>query len=659
MLKTRILAWLIALFALILCFSACESTQTHTHTEVVDAAIAPTCTEVGKTEGKHCSVCNAVLVAQAEINALSHTEVVDAAVAPTCTVAGKTEGKHCSVCNTVLVAQTDINALGHTEVVDAAVAPTCTEAGKTEGKHCSVCNTVLAAQTEIKATGHNEIIDTAIAPTCTAVGKTEGRYCSECGEELVAPTEIKALGHTEVIDAAIAPTCTAVGKTEGKHCSVCNAVLVAQTTIKALGHTEVIDKAVPATESSTGLTEGKHCAVCGSVIIHQQVVDKIIPTTVDIPYGKITTSQTVIETDHLKFNIPENVYLPENLTGTVDLITSVMEKVSGMKFEGNPKYAPKLLNVQVTKPNNESELGAAYAYAGGLLISSGDLVDMFALIHESSHALQFNQSRWYYCTWAMEGISTYTTYKTQKYITANYPELVSVVNNVNQSVGNYNISNYAALYEQPIEYWMENTFTYSGNQNYSIGFRFMWYLDEVYGDYTKWIFEYEKANPYYLTNKTTDQLPVDEQIKAFKLAYGDDVFDGFYPWLKNHEELFKDDYVVDLREADNFRFYPMCAYGGIYYHLYANSGFLYKDLCIDIDAGRYYISDYKGKNTDGMVMTLDRGIAVELYDSAGRLIRSETSQGSNISLSGVSTIKLVGEGSLKRIDITGYESYSN
>ncbi|MBQ5809743.1 MAG: hypothetical protein IIW21_08310, partial [Clostridia bacterium] len=95
--KTKIFTLLTALFALILCFSSCESTppsteqpqnteatqvtteatQAHTHTEVVDEAIAPTCTDAGKTEGKHCSVCNTVIVAQAEVAAIGHTEVTD------------------------------------------------------------------------------------------------------------------------------------------------------------------------------------------------------------------------------------------------------------------------------------------------------------------------------------------------------------------------------------------------------------------------------------------------------------------------------------------------------------------------------------------------------------------------------------------------------
>ncbi|MBR5167448.1 MAG: T9SS type A sorting domain-containing protein [Salinivirgaceae bacterium] len=68
--------------------------------------------------------------------------------------AGKTDGKHCSVCNKVITAQEVIAATGHQVVVDLAVPATCTVTGWTDGKHCSVCNTVLVAQKEVPAFGH-------------------------------------------------------------------------------------------------------------------------------------------------------------------------------------------------------------------------------------------------------------------------------------------------------------------------------------------------------------------------------------------------------------------------------------------------------------------------------------------------------------------------
>ena len=71
---------------------------------------AATCTETGSKKSV-CAVCGDTQTQV--IPALGHTEVTDPAVAATCTEAGKTEGKHCSVCNEVLVAQTTVDALGH------------------------------------------------------------------------------------------------------------------------------------------------------------------------------------------------------------------------------------------------------------------------------------------------------------------------------------------------------------------------------------------------------------------------------------------------------------------------------------------------------------------------------------------------------------------
>ena len=242
-----------------------ETLAAEGHKEVIDPAVKPTCTEAGKTEGSHCSVCGKILKAQEEIKASGHKEVIDSAVEPTCTKPGLTAGKHCSVCGKVLVAQDVIPANGHDEVIDPAVEPTCTKPGLTEGKHCSVCKEVLVAQKEIPASGHKEVIDPAVKPTCTKPGLTEGKHCSVCQEVLVAQKEIPASGHKEVVDQAVEPTCTKTGLTEGKHCSVCQVVLVAQQTIPAMGHSMEKTEAREATCTENGNRAYYTCKTCGKI----------------------------------------------------------------------------------------------------------------------------------------------------------------------------------------------------------------------------------------------------------------------------------------------------------------------------------------------------------------------------------------------------------
>ena len=110
------------------------------HIEIIDTAIAATCTTDGKTEGKHCSRCNEILVAQAVLGKLGHIEVIDTAIAATCTTDGKTEGKHCSRCNEILVAQTVIDKFGHS-FGEWSVTKYATSTEKGERTHtCNICN---------------------------------------------------------------------------------------------------------------------------------------------------------------------------------------------------------------------------------------------------------------------------------------------------------------------------------------------------------------------------------------------------------------------------------------------------------------------------------------------------------------------------------------
>ena len=82
----------------------------------------------------------------ARYTAIPHTEAVDKAVEPTCTKTGLTEGKHCSVCSAVLVEQEIVPALGFT--VSGSVA------GVTDNAMVTLLKDgVVAARGDVRADG--------------------------------------------------------------------------------------------------------------------------------------------------------------------------------------------------------------------------------------------------------------------------------------------------------------------------------------------------------------------------------------------------------------------------------------------------------------------------------------------------------------------------
>ena len=271
-------------------YTVLSNLPTTTHTEAIDEAKAPTCTATGLTEGKHCSVCNEVIVKQTVITALGHTEAIDEAKAPTCTESGLTEGKHCSVCSEVITAQKEVVALGHTYKTVLAVAATCDTAGVVGGSYCTRCDSGKeAAEKIIPALGHDmdEGVIT-VRPTCTEEGVklfTCERGCGHTSTEAVDPID-----HDLIDKVGKAATCTEAGYTAYKACTKCD-YTEGKAVIGALGHD--MDAGITTT-APTCTTSGVKTYTCKRGCGHT-ATETVAALDHDMDAGVITTQPTCTE----------------------------------------------------------------------------------------------------------------------------------------------------------------------------------------------------------------------------------------------------------------------------------------------------------------------------------------------------------------------------
>ena len=379
----------------------------------------------------------------------------------------------------------------------------------------------------------------------------------------------------------------------------------------------------------------------------------------------ITQDKVQIETDSFVYHIGKGVFVPGHIEQLSDTLAGALEKATGLKIAGKgyakDVYSDDRIHVSIDRSGlsviqsytGVSELGPAYASAKDhATISPGELYlyQYYSVVHEAAHVIRFKQSGWSFDNPLEEGFAAYTTYRVLADLEKTDPAAAYYLGTSASAIWDMSIQDYGPLYEKPIEHWLEYGYEYSGNQNYCVGFRFMWYLQEVYGDYSRWITEYEAAYP---SAGRSDLVSMNSVIKILKKTYGADVLTGFYPWLKQNEALFEDapqyEKFSDMTQVQALNLYPKFQFGASCTEL---TKILYRDLYVNLETAYTYLEDYKQIDISSLTLYNPDGVTINLYRADGTYTTS--SGETEISLEGIRYIKLVGSGQLSKLQIHGY-----
>ena len=260
-----------------------DETSATGHSEVVDEAVAPTETESGLTEGSHCSVCGAVLVAQEEIPAVGNEntgiETVGDETTGDETVGDETTGDETADDETVGDETADDETVGDEtaddetaddETIGDETTDDETVGDETADDETADDETIGDEATADEAVGDETVGDETVGDETTGdeIVGDEATADEAVGDETVGDetvgdetigdeaTDDEAAEGTECAHenteplAAVAATCAASGLTEGSKCSDCGEILSAQ-------------EEIPAT-SEHAYNEENVCSVCGT-----------------------------------------------------------------------------------------------------------------------------------------------------------------------------------------------------------------------------------------------------------------------------------------------------------------------------------------------------------------------------------------------------------
>ena len=206
------------------------------HVAVTDAAVEPTCTGKGLTEGTHCSKCGKILQAQNEIPALGHDLETHNGQEATCTEKGWEAYDTCKRDGCTYTTYQEIDALGHDIEHHVGQPAICTEKGWEAYDTCKRDGCTYTTYQEIPALNHDIEHHVGKPATCTEKGWEAYVTCKRDGCTYTTYKEIAALGHDLEHHVGQPATCTEKGWEAYDTCKRDGCTYTTYQEIDALGH---------------------------------------------------------------------------------------------------------------------------------------------------------------------------------------------------------------------------------------------------------------------------------------------------------------------------------------------------------------------------------------------------------------------------------------
>lgn len=259
----------------------------------------------------------------------------------------------------------------------------------------------------------------------------------------------------------------------------------------------------------------------------------------------------LIETEYAILDPEEGVILTQEEIDRIDFLCKTIEEVTGLSFLNGKYYNGKKITFHIYEyvPSASAEdITKAIDIDTSCLRGENFLV----MVHELMHIMQCASVYTGAFPFYSEGYAEYWTHKIAVYIQENAIEGLVELVDLEGEIGKWNgiIAgvDVTQIYEKNIDEWMDQGCYFAFADSwpaYIYGRYFFTYLEDVYGDANAFLPIYARI-PFASTGvdweagiagrKFMDMEPLK---KMMMVAYSEDVFKNFYPWLKDHEELFE------------------------------------------------------------------------------------------------------------------------